>query len=127
MKGSRLYSIFKEKCPVCHQGEVFEGRTYNLRKLGKMYSHCSHCGHKYELEAGFFYGAMYVSYALTVTVSVATFALSYFIFPAQSSWFHIGMIVAVILILAPVSFRISRMIWMNFFSHYDPKKVKKHE
>ncbi len=127
MKGSRLYSIFKEKCPVCHKGEVFEGRAYNLGKLGKMHTHCPHCGHKYEIENGFFYGAMYVSYALTVAVSVATFVLSYWIFPGFSSWFHIGMIVAVIFLLAPFSFRISRMIWMNFFSHYDPEKAKEHE
>lgn len=120
-----FYSIFKEKCPVCHQGEVYESKQiYNFNKFDKMHEKCSHCGHKFEIENGFWYGAMYVSYALTVAFSVATFILTYLFYPQASAWLYFGMIVFVLLALVPITFRLSRMIWMNFFTHYDPEKSK---
>lgn len=125
MKNSMFYSIFNSKCPVCHQGDVYESKQiYNFNKFDKMHERCSHCGHKYEIENGFWYGAMYVSYALTVAFSVATFILTYLFYPQASAWLYFGMIVLVLLILVPVTFRLSRMIWMNFFTHYDPEKSK---
>jgi uncharacterized protein (DUF983 family) len=126
MKGTRWYSIFKAKCPVCHEGDVFESKeVYNLRKFDKMYKNCSHCGHKYEKEQGFWYGAMYVSYALTVAMSVAAFVLTYLIYPPATVWVYISIITITVLFLAPVTFRGSRLIWMNFFNHYDALKAKK--
>lgn len=125
MKNSMFYSIFKAKCPVCHQGEVYQSnQIYNLSKFDKMHERCSHCGHKYEIENGFWYGAMYVSYALTVAFSVASFILTYLFYPQATVWVYFGLIVLVLLGLAPVTFRLSRMIWMNFFTHYDPEKSK---
>lgn len=125
MKGSRLYSVLKAKCPVCHEGKVFEGNTYDLSKLGRMYPKCPNCGHRYEKDPGFFYGAMYVSYALTVTLSVIIFAATYLIYPEAGAWLYIGLIVAVVFVLAPLTFRVSRLVWMNFFDRYDPLKAKK--
>lgn len=126
MKGSRLYSILKEKCPVCQEGDVFESKQkYNLKQFDKMHTNCSHCGHKYEKENGFWYGAMYVSYGLTVGLSAATFVICYLLFPHASVWTYILAIVLVLFALVPVTFRMSRMVWMNLFTHYDPLKAKK--
>lgn len=124
MKGSKVYSVFREKCPVCHVGDVFESKQlYNLRKFDKMHERCAHCGHKFEIEHGFWYGAMYVSYGLTVAFSVATFMLTYLIYPQADAWLYFGLIVFVIFAAVPVTYRMSRMIWMNMFSSFDPQKV----
>lgn len=124
MNSSKLYSVFKEKCPVCHIGDVYESKQlYNLRKFDKMYERCAHCGHKFEIEHGFWYGAMYVSYGLTVAFSVAVFVLTYLIYPAADAWLYLTLIIAVIVGLVPITYRMSRMIWMNMFSSFDPKKV----
>ncbi len=124
MKSSKLYSVFREKCPVCHVGDAFESKQlYNLRKFDKMPERCAHCGHKFEIEHGFWYGAMYVSYGLTVAFSVAVFVLTYWIYPAADAWLYFWLIVAVIVGLVPITYRMSRMIWMNMFSSFDPKKV----
>lgn len=128
MKGSKMYSILHAKCPVCQEGDAFESKqVFNLRKFDKMPERCAHCGHKFELENGFWYGAMYVSYGLTVAFSVAVFVLTWLIYPAASSWLYIGLIAITILVLAPITFRISRLIWMNIFSSFDPLKAKTRE
>jgi uncharacterized protein (DUF983 family) len=124
MKRNLLQSIFKSKCPVCREGDAFKSKSaYDLRNFDKMPEHCSHCGHKFEKEQGFWYGAMYVSYAVTVAMSVATFILTYLIYPSATVWIYISMIIGVIFFLAPITFRLSRMIWMNFFAKYDPEKA----
>lgn len=125
MKRNLLQSIFTYKCPVCREGDAFSFKNpYNLRNFDKMPEHCSECGHKFEKEQGFWYGAMYVSYALTVAMSVATFVLTYLFYPAATVWVYISAIIAVIFLLAPITFRLSRMVWMNFFAKFDSSKVK---
>jgi hypothetical protein len=88
-----------------------------------MYEKCAHCGHKYEIENGFWYGAMYVSYGLTVAFSVATFVLTYLIYPDADTWLYFGLIVFVLLALVPITFRYSRLIWMNLFTSFNPNKI----
>lgn len=128
MKASMWYSVFKAKCPVCHEGDAFESNeVYNIRKFDKMPECCACCGHKFEIENGFWYGAMYVSYALTVAISVATFVLTYLIYPQASVWLYISLIIIVLIGMIPITYRTSRLVWMNLFSKFDPLKVKKHE
>lgn len=127
-KGTRLYSIFKGRCPVCQEGKVFKYKNvFHPKKFDKMNERCDHCGHKYEIEAGFFYGAMYVAYALTVAISVATFVLTYLIYSETPYWVYIINILVVLILLAPVTFRGGRLIWMNFFNHYKPEAIANHE
>lgn len=122
-KGQKIYSVLNEKCPVCHTGEVFiTKRKYNLKQFDKMYERCSNCDHRYEIEGGFWQGAMYVSYAVTVAYSIATFVITYLIYPATTAWTHISIIAIVSVIVAPLNYRISRMIWMNLFSKFDASK-----
>ena len=66
MKGLRL------KCPRCGEGHMFSG-------LFKMRSECGSCHFRFEREAGYFVGAMYISYGATVFIAFAGyFALGYF-------------------------------------------------
>lgn len=124
-KESMFYSVFKAKCPVCHEGDVYTSKKiYNLKEFDKMHDNCAVCGHKYEIENGFFYGAMYVSYAMTVAFSVATFLLTYWFWPNVQYYHFIINIILVVVILAPITYRGSRLIWMNLFSKYNPNFKK---
>lgn len=126
-KGTRLYSIFNAKCPVCHEGKVFTYKNaFHPTKFDKMEERCTECGHKYEIETGFFYGAMYVGYALTVALSVAVFVSTYLIYNETPYWVYIINILASLIILAPVNFRAGRIIWMNLFNSYKPDAIEKH-
>ena len=82
-----------------------------------MHVHCPSCNLKYEPEPGFFYGAMYVSYAL----SIMLVGLTWFVFTLAGFefWAVIWTIIPLLLIAIPFLFKISRAIWMNLFIHYD--------
>ena len=117
-----IYSVLKNKCPQCHQTNVFEtNNPFNLKRFDKMHESCSHCGIKYEKEPGFFQGAMYVSYALTSGWFMVTWALDTFIIKSET-WQYLTFVVISLIVLMPLMFRISRLIWMNFFIHYDKNK-----
>ncbi len=125
LKGKRLYSILNKKCPVCHEGDFFHNNNaYDIKNLSKNYSHCSKCGHKYEKETGFFYGAMYVSYAFTVAQSVAIGVAIWILVPGASYYTYLAAILIGLFLLMPVSYSISRMIWMNLFTHYHPDAIE---
>lgn len=127
MRSSMWVSVFKAKCPVCHEGDVFDNKgIYDIRDMDKMHATCSNCGHKFEKELGFWYGAMFVSYALTVAASVATFVLTYLIYPEATVWVYIAAITVMAFILSPINFRASRLLWMNMFSKFN-NKISKNE
>ena len=125
-KGNKLYSIFKAKCPRCHEGEFFAHKfTFNPSKVTKLHDNCPNCNLKYMMEPSFFYGAMYVNYGLTVALSVAIFVISSLIFSLSLLQCFAAIVIA-LLILAPLNLRLSRIIWINMFVHFD-KKFKKKE
>ncbi len=121
-KGSKIYSIITGVCPVCQNENMYkEKNPYKLKKIYDMHETCGHCGTKYKIEPSFFYGAMYVSYALGVAFAVATFIISYFFIGASKVTSFIAIIV-VLTALMPVIMRLSRNIWINFFLNYDKEK-----
>ena len=121
-KGSKLYSIFRFKCPRCHQGEVFQSNNpYNLKRMFQMKETCDHCGFRFEFEPGFFYGAMYVSYGYTVAIFVAIYVLMNLFF--EPGIWEVVLALSLILVLgSPLIFRLSRITYLNLFVKYDPDK-----
>ncbi len=118
-KGSKLYSIFKHKCPRCHEGEFFVSHPYDLSKAGDIHPECPKCGLKYQAEPGFYYGAMYVSYALAVALFVTIWVSFNLFLPSFSVGWQIGAIVFFTLILTPYLYALSKIIWANFFFSYE--------
>jgi uncharacterized protein (DUF983 family) len=117
-KGNKLYSISKGKCPCCHEGDYYLVRNpYNLKKFDKMFERCSVCGQSFQMETGFYYGAMYVSYGLSVTLGIAVFLAMKVIFNVSLEIYMIT-ISAMLIVLVPVVFRLSRIIWINMFVKY---------
>ena len=124
MKGSKLYSILKGKCPVCHSGDMYkEKNPYILSQTLKMYERCSNCNTKYRIEPSFFYGAMYVSYGVGIAIAVATAFFAFVVFNLSRLNVFLS-ITLTLIVLLPVILRISRNIWINFFFKYDPSKSR---
>lgn len=118
-KGSKLYSILFNKCPKCHEGDFMkEKNIFKLHKAFDMNETCSNCGLKYTMEPSFFYGAMYVNYGLTVGVGIVTFAIATLFFDLNFLQTFIP-IVIMLLLTAPITIRLSRIIWINIFVNYD--------
>lgn len=124
LKGSKLYSVFTGTCPVCQEESMYkEKNPYKISRLFDMHERCSNCGTKYKMEPSFFFGAMYVSYAVGIAFATAAFVISYW-FLGLSLLSTFIVIVATLFIFLPVIVRWSRNIWVNFFFSYDPKKAK---
>ncbi|MGE8378599.1 hypothetical protein D3C87_573180 [compost metagenome] len=123
MPTSKFHAMIHSKCPRCHVGKVFEGKVYSLRKQ-QMNDVCPHCGVKYEVEPGYFYAAMYVSYALSVAEIVSVSVAIAILTGSESPWFYLAGLAVTILIFAPFNFRYARLILLHFLTpkiSYDPR------
>lgn len=117
-KGSKIYSIFKMKCPRCHEGEFFKTKNaYNLKHMAEMYDRCPVCNQNYEPEPNFYYGSMYVSYGYTVAIFVAVFIIVK-VFLGQSLWTALIALGIILLLVGPYLFRLARITWLNMFVKY---------
>ncbi len=68
----RLTWMLRNRCPQCGQSYLFkEPNAHKLRTTAHMHKACTACGEDFEREPGFYFGAAYVSYALTVALWVA--------------------------------------------------------
>lgn len=120
-KGSKLYSIFRFKCPHCHEGRFFESNNpYDLAKLGTVLKACPVCHKPYSREIGFYYGAMYVSYALAVASFVTVVVAILVLLPEASTELLIGAVLVTLVVLGPVLYAFSKIIWANLFFKYEP-------
>lgn len=132
-KDKKLYSILAFKCPKCHEGDLFEEKNaYKFKSLINMPNHCPKCEENYLREPGFYFGAAYVSYALTIALFVAVYvALTTF---NALGWIEYGLtthpgtllitLFTLLIVFLPLIARLSRSIWINMFVKYDPSKLK---
>lgn len=113
------------KCPRCRQGDMFKnGVSISNKKNMAMHEKCPVCGQRFELEVGFYYGTGYVSYALTVAISVATFIAFWVLYGVSiddnSLYIWLVLNVIVLVLGLPYIMRLSRTVWLWFFVKYDP-------
>ena len=113
-----LKSLIKYKCPNCKKGNIFSNKS--ILSFGKMNSICTDCKLKYHVEPGFFYGAMYVSYVLTVAEGIITYLIGQLFFEKAFDLRIIPYIIGVILLLSTTNFKLSRVLWIYIF--LSPKK-----
>ena len=118
-KGTKLYSILKMRCPKCQEGKFLVTHPYNFANMGEIYSHCPNCGLDYMPEPGFYYGAMYVSYGLSVAVFVTIWASCNWFFDNVGVWTQITLVLIALIGLGPYLYSLSKIIWANFFIKYD--------
>ena len=96
---------------------MIETNPLKINKALKMHSNCPNCNLKYMMEPSFYYGAMYVNYALSVAVGLVTFVLAQLIFDLSLVDCIIPVLLALLLAM-PFTLRISRIIWINFFVRF---------
>ncbi|GAB1857337.1 DUF983 domain-containing protein [Flavobacteriaceae bacterium MHTCC 0001] len=126
-KGTKLYSILTGYCPKCQQESMYSVKNpYILPDTLKVNERCSHCNTKYRIEPSFFYGAMYVSYAVGIAFAVVAFIISNLIFNASLTNTFVS-IVGTLIVFMPIIMRLSRNIWINMFMHYDKELSNKNK
>ncbi|MFN8353760.1 MAG: DUF983 domain-containing protein [Spirosomataceae bacterium] len=122
-KSTKLYSILFNKCPRCHEGDLFVRKGAFNREFDKMHKRCSHCGQDFEPETGFYFGSMYVSYAFYVATVVTAFVgfVVIFEFPVEQV---LVVLIPLLVLLTPLYFRVARRVWINFFVSYQKPKAQ---
>ena len=123
MKKGFLPTVLKNKCPKCRQGDLFKHSWYNLSKFHVMNDMCTRCEEDFKKEPGFYFGAAYVSYGLTVALWVAVFVAMYcfnawgwieYEFLKHPKKYFISGVVTLVLLL-PLIYRLSRSLWIGIF------------
>lgn len=119
-----VLNVARCKCPRCRRGDMFvEKNPYQLKHTMKMYQHCPVCSQPFDIEVGFYYGSSYVSYALSIGISVATLVAWWLLigFSVNDNRFFywMGFNALLLIVLQPVLMRMARSIWLAFFVRYD--------
>ena len=112
---SKVYQVLRLKCPNCGKGDVFKKSKDAFKLFPEMIETCENCHHHYDREPGYFLGAMYASYGLAVFEGLSSFVIVYFFLPGISTFMTALIPAGVILLLAPVNYKLGRVIWMNLF------------
>lgn len=127
-KGSKLYSIFGMKCPKCQETPLFVNKNhYQYDGFFKMPEACPKCGQRFELEPAFYYGAMYVSYGVSIAYLVAVFVAMLVLYPSFELHEYLILALGTLVLLAPYFFKLCRAIYINFFVSYDAHAIKDYQ
>ena len=115
---SRLKAILAGYCPRCRRGAIFKSALPGL--LGLMNDSCAVCGLLYVREAGYFLGAMYVSYGLGVLTLLPVAMALVVLLDA-----HLAIVFAAAavqtLASVPLFVRYSRAIWLHVDQMIGPR------
>lgn len=108
---SAIIDIVTEKCPKCSKGKVFRKKGNPLLFImPRMNENCPVCNHKFEKEPGYFFGSMFVSYAIAVGEMIIFFFLVHLFIKSFGT--IIILISLLSILLSTFNFRMSRMVWI---------------
>jgi uncharacterized protein (DUF983 family) len=110
-----LWAIVRLRCPRCRTGRLFRG-------MFAMNDPCPVCGLIVQREEGYFLGAMYISYALSVAVFCALFFTAAALLPDWDSYLVASLATVLYLPLTPAVFRMSRVLWIYLDRAHDPNE-----
>lgn len=105
-------------CPKCRRTPLFV-KPFDLSNPLKMHKSCSHCRQNFEPEPGFYYGAMFISYAISVFLFLPTALLLVFYF----KWTFgaaMGFVVFLVIVTFMRVLRISRSLYIHIMVAYNP-------
>ena len=126
-KISQTQSILTLKCPKCRTGDLFNKKGLFLYKdILNMPDNCSVCNQQYEIEPGFWIGALWTSYPIVIAIEVP-FLLMALLSRTISPWVSFGFMLLAFLVFYPLMLRLGRSIWIHISIRYDkncmpPKK-----
>jgi hypothetical protein len=119
-----VFNLLKCKCPRCRKGDMFEdSNPWHLKNTMKMNKQCPVCKQLLNIEVGFYYGSSYVSYALSIALSAATFIAWWLIigFSLDDNrvFYWLAFNAVFLIALQPYLMRVARTGWLAFFVRYD--------
>lgn len=122
---SYISTVIGCRCPRCREGKLFKyPLNLKLSNVLKMNKECPVCGQPTDIEVGFYYGTSFVSYGITVLLSVLSFVIWYLTvgMSVDDNRFIYWLIfnAVLLIILQPWLMRFSRSLWISWFVKHDP-------
>jgi len=117
-KISYLRSVFSLKCPHCRQGDLFlKNGLFVFRKTLVMNENCEHCKQKFEIEPGFWIGALWTSYPVVVAIETPFLFLA--LFSKHHTWTYFGLMIVAFALFYPLTLRLGRSLWAHIFIPFE--------
>lgn len=121
--------MLRHECPACKQASIYKNpRLYTLVEIGTMHKECLACHTNLSPETGFYFGAAYVSWGLTVVLWISVLvtlkvldamgAIKFGFLTHPVTFLTSGAVAT--LIAFPYLFRVSRSIWAYMFIKKKP-------
>lgn len=117
---SLLKSVFLQRCGKCQQSPLFKNSLVSFKNPLTMNESCPHCGIKFEPEPGFYWGSMYVSYALTSVYCLSFCFTSVFILKQSILNTFLYLILSMSFLFI-IFFRVSRALWFYIYAKFEMK------
>jgi uncharacterized protein (DUF983 family) len=115
-KPNILTSILTCKCPKCRVGDMFEkGNFFHPLRFHRMNKSCNRCGQSLEPEPGFYFGAMFVSYAVNTALFIGVWVLLSLFVDDYSLTTLLVLLGITVIAFLPLTYRISRSVWIAIF------------
>ena len=118
-KPTLLKSTFGLKCPRCRKGDLFVKKgliVYN--HILDMEENCPHCHLKYDLEPGFWLGALWTSYPIVVLIELP-FLITALLVDGKAMWLSFLGLVLAFFIAWPLMLRLGRSFWIHVNVRYE--------
>jgi hypothetical protein len=100
------------------------GELFNPLKFSVMNKNCSHCGQSFEPEPGYYFGAMFISYAINTALFISVWVGLYLFKEDYSLTLLLTILGVAALVFLPFIYRISRSIWIAIFVRFEGENVK---
>jgi hypothetical protein len=84
-------------------------------KAYELNENCPVCVPHFEIEPGFFWGAMYIGYVFGVAISVVAGVLTFIIRQDPALWVYFIAVLTPLILLSPQSMRYSRVFMLYLF------------
>ncbi len=117
-KPSALSGIVRMRCPYCRQGRFYVSHPYDLEHAGDVLDECPVCHRDYNIEYGFYMGAMYLSYGMSIIIGFAAFLLTTWLLPSLFLPWRIAIVAGSVLLAAPLVYAYSKVIYGYIFIPY---------
>lgn len=107
-------NLLSNRCPKCEKGEIY-------KTFFKMNTACPHCGHVYEVEQGYFTGAMFLDCMFLPVSAIPTMVVF-----ALNDLILLGGLLSVLqmIIISPFVFHYSRILWIHMGHKLDSPAKK---
>jgi uncharacterized protein (DUF983 family) len=115
---SLFRSITRLKCPKCRKGNLFiKPGLFSYKQILTMPDNCQNCGQKFEIEPGFWLGALWMSYPFIIII-ITPFILLAISGVDLKMWAIVLTMIFSMAVFFPLSLRLGRSIWIHIFVRY---------